>query len=85
MLEVLTEEIERHAPELGLNDMIELHYRMLASPRDVKVDAAYLFALTSDNERSVFEAARDILERGLSSKLLIIDGIKANGFPGIDE
>ena len=70
---------------LGLGEVIELHHRMLASPRDTKVDATYLFALTSDNERSVFESAGDILKRGLSSKILIIDGEKRNGFPGIDE
>lgn len=45
-------------------------------------DAAYLYAQTSDNEETVFYAARKIIDGGLSSKILLLDSNPNKGYAG---
>ncbi len=64
-------------------ERIELLLRIMCDvrPRD-RVDGAYLFGQTVDNQKSVFLAAQRIIKDSLSNKILIIDTEAMSGFPG---
>lgn len=45
-------------------------------------EGAYLFAQTRENEKSVFAAAKELLDHGLAKSVLIPDGRARCGYPG---
>ena len=62
---------------------VELLQRIFADVRPAgAVDAAYLFAETESNQKSVFLAAADLLERNRVRKLLISDCAPKGGYVG---
>jgi hypothetical protein len=62
---------------------IELLLRILADVRPSGVvEAAYLFAQTEPNQRSVFAASRELIEQGCVHKLLISDCRPKSGYLG---
>ncbi len=48
-------------------------------------DGAYLFAQTEDNQESVFTAAEDLLQQGITEKICFIDTPAMSGYPGYKE
>ena len=63
--------------------MNELTIRVLCDVRaETTVDGAVLFSQTQDNQNSVFLAAKNILAKKLSKKILFIDSEPISGYPG---
>ena len=63
--------------------MNELTIRVLCDVRaETTVDGAVLFSQTQDNQNSVFFAAKNILAKKLSKKILFIDSEPISGYPG---
>jgi len=63
--------------------MNELTIRVLCDVRaETTVDGAVLFSQTQDNQNSVFLAAKNILAKKLSEKILFIDSEPISGYPG---
>ncbi|MCB0166162.1 MAG: YdcF family protein [Anaerolineae bacterium] len=64
--------------------MIELLIRTLCDIQPpVIADGAYLFGQTVDNQQSVFETGVDLLDHGLTKKLLISAAGMISGYPGL--
>ena len=65
--------------------LIELITRLLCDTRyELTADAAYLFAQTQDNQESVLSAARELLDKGLVRRILILNTTAKNGYPGFE-
>jgi uncharacterized SAM-binding protein YcdF (DUF218 family) len=45
-------------------------------------DALYLFSQTRDNESSVIDSAKAVIDEGLTSKVLILEADESNGYTG---
>lgn len=68
--------------ELGMDcNIVELAKRLLNDQRPGLEDA-YLFGQTADNERSEFEAALQMQQKGLANTFWVVNSIEAEGFPG---
>lgn len=78
----LVDRVNQAAKELGMDgSVVDLADRLMNDQRP-RLEDAYLFANTSDNEQSLFQAARQMRLEGLASMFWIIDGTDAYGFPG---
>jgi hypothetical protein len=67
----------------SLPEQIELLLRIFADIRPPEVaDAAYLFAETEPNQKSVFLAARDLIEQQRVRRILISDCTPKSGYIG---
>ncbi len=64
-------------------DSLELLTRALCDVRaPLKTEGAFLFGQTADNQASVLEAARTLLEENLAEKVLFLRSAAGNGYPG---
>ena len=64
-------------------ERLEATIRIYCDIRPVgPADIAYLYAQTTDNEESVFHAARKIIDGALSSKILLMDSTPNKGYAG---
>ena len=80
----LFERIGMAVRELGADSkLLDVADRIINDMRP-SLEDAYLFANTSDNEKSLFEAAQYIQKEELAGRFLVIDGADANGFPGYE-
>lgn len=69
---------------LGDYLMIELLIRTLCdSPPPKAAEGTYLFGQTIDNQQSVFETGIELLQQGLTKKLLISGAGIISGYPGL--
>lgn len=68
---------------VSVNVVVELLTRVLCdSLPENSVDGIYLFCQTEDNQGSVLQAALSLLNRSMSSKVLILHSEAKSGFPG---
>jgi hypothetical protein len=72
--------------ETTTENMIEAIVRILSDVRPQHtVDAAYLFAQTSDNESSVIHGGKKIIDESVVSKILMLRTRSMNGYTGFDD
>jgi uncharacterized SAM-binding protein YcdF (DUF218 family) len=67
----------------AVSESLELLLRILADVRPpVPAEAAYLFGQTEPNQKSVFAAARELLQHSLTSRIWISDCTPRSGYVG---
>lgn len=70
---------------MSLEAGIELSIRVLCdAPPAGRLDGAYLFGQTPDNQESVFHTAQRLYRHSQANRLLIPDVGALSGYPGID-
>lgn len=66
-----------------MSESLELLLRILADvPPSVPAEAAYLFGQTEPNQKSVFAAARELLQHSLVARIWISDCAPKSGYVG---
>ncbi len=71
--------------ERCIESRIEAVVRILCDVRPQgAADAAYLFAQTADNESSVIDAAKKIIDDSVASRILLLRTRRVQGYPGFD-
>ena len=66
-----------------MNAAIELLTRILCDTMPEKpADGAYLYCSTTDNQASLFHAAKTLIDRGDTNRILILDAQPMSGYPG---
>ncbi len=61
----------------------ELIIRVLCDVQaEITVDGAVIYSQTTDNQRSVFLAAKELLSNKLTKKILLINSAPISGYPG---
>ena len=67
-----------------MNTAIELLTRSLCDTRPgAQADGAYLYCTTVDNQASVFQTARSLINHSVASRILILDAEAMSGYPGV--
>ena len=80
----LVDRVYQAAKELGIDlSIAELAERLMHDKRP-RLEDAYLFGQTVDNERSSFEGARRMQQKSLAQTFWIINRAAAHGFPGYE-
>lgn len=82
----LIERIGAAVKELGLdsNVIMDISTRVFEDYHP-KLQYAYLFANTKDNQSSIFESAYHLQQKSLANQFLVVDGLEKNGFPGYEK
>jgi hypothetical protein len=72
--------------ENDLENRLELLTRILCDTAPIDIaDGAYLYCQTQDNQESSFLAAREILDRSLARRILVLKTAAKSGYPGFSE
>ncbi|XPS87922.1 conserved uncharacterized protein, DUF218 [Desulfosarcina variabilis str. Montpellier] len=72
--------------KIMMPDAFELLIRVLCDRRPpAPADAAYLYCTTTDNQMSVFRAARNMVDQRLTKKILVYQSAPMGGYPGGDQ
>lgn len=80
----LVDRISAAAKEFGVDSTVVQLAERLVSDKRPRLEHAYSFGQTRDNEPSMFQAAAKIQMEGLARTFWVIDGAAADGFPGYD-
>lgn len=65
---------------------IELLTRILCDTRpDTTVDGAYLYCTTLDNQASVFQTARTLIEHSVTTRIYVLGTEAISGYPGVGQ
>lgn len=79
----LVDRINTAVKELGLDSAVaDIAERLVYGEQPQIGLDTYLFAQTADNERSEFQAAMEMQQKGLATTFWVVNGIEAEGFPG---
>lgn len=78
----LVDRINAAAKELGMDSSIAELAERFVNDKRARLEGAYLFGQTKENESSVFKAARELHDAGLAKKFYVSSGNAEDGYPG---
>lgn len=78
----LIDKINEFAKELGVDTKVVEIAKSVFNDHNPRLECAYIFANTTDNQISEFQSARELQKSSLADNFLIVNGAEKNGFPG---